>query len=180
MKVHIFKLILFLFCIVSPPLSFARSGVIPTIAISTIPVVQVDDISNGRKEFIVLNTISAKAVVHLDYSKTSHTITEDSNEFYIEYKLEKENTDWYWDCKNCEGIIRLGYLGGTSVYPDNSYISATETVRRLALYRIIGLAKEYGADALLVPTITTTATSQKNIIMYTSEVTAKIVKIKND
>ncbi len=162
-------------------LAKAQSSLIPTTAISSMPIVDIKDISQGRNEFTIFNTLTATAVVKSDNKRSKRTITEENNEFVLVYDIFKENGKRYLEYESCEGIVRLGYLGGTNIYnSESNFIPAEEIVRRLALYRLIGLAKEYGADALLVPTITTTAASEKKIIMYKSEITAKLVKIKND
>ncbi len=159
----------------------AQSVLIPTTAISTIPVATMDNISEGRKEFVILQTITASASVNSDNKRGSRTIWEADNEFKLIYDIKKEGGRRYLEYEDCIGVLRLGYLGSTDVYSSEAnFLPAEEIVRRLALYRLINLAKEYGADALITPTITTTATSSKKELIYRSEVSAKIVKIKND
>ncbi len=156
-------------------------GIIPTTAISNMPVATVEDMSLGRKEFVVLNTIKSYATVKSDNKKRARKITEAGNEFMLVYDIVKENGKRYLEYADCEGVIRLGYLGGSNIYTsETSYMPSEEIVRRLAIYRLIGLAKEYGADALFEPTITTTASSEKKQVVYTTEISAKLVKLKID
>lgn len=167
-------------CTISSVHAWAQE-LIPATAISTMPVASVEDMSVGRQEFVVFNTVKASAIVQSDNNKRSRQIKEDKNEFSITYNIVKINGKRYLDYKDCEGVIRLGYLGGSNVYnSDADYMSAEEIVRRLAIYRLIGLAKEYGADALFEPTITTTVSSSKKQIVYNSEISAKLIKIKMD
>jgi uncharacterized protein YbjQ (UPF0145 family) len=97
------------------------------------------------------------------------------------YDIIKYNGSRYLEYETCEGVVRLGYLGNSNIYSsDSNYIPAEEIVRRLALYRLISLAKEYGADALFEPTITTMASSKGKTISYTTEASAKLIKLIND
>ncbi len=181
MKKKLKKLLLLCSLTFSISSAMAQSVLIPTTAISTMPVASMDNISQGRKEYTILNTITATAIVQSDNNKNHRTIFEENKEFTLVYDIEKREEKRYLEYSECEGVLRLGFLGGTAVYSsDATYLPAEEIVRRLALYRLINLAKEYGADALLAPTITTTATSNKKLLTYKSEVSAKIIKIKND
>ena len=159
----------------------AQSGLIPTTAISNMPVVTFSDLNSNRNIYTILNYIKTTAAVSSDNQKSKRTIYEENGEFKLVYDIEKINGKRYLEYKDCEGIIRLGYIGGSNIYnSESNYIPAEEIVRRLALYRLISLAKEYGADALFEPTITTTATSEKKLIMYRTEATAKLIKIINN
>ncbi len=51
----------------------------------------------------------------------------------------------------------------------------------MALYRLVNLAREYGADAVIEPTISTNVEQTgTRSITYKSTVTAKIIKLKTD
>ena len=103
------------------------------------------------------------------------------DEFKLIYDIIKIDGKRYLDYESCEGVVRLGYIGSTDIYnSESNYLPAEEIVRRLALYRLINLAKEYGADALFEPTITTTATSTGKKLTYKTEASAKLIKIIND
>lgn len=159
----------------------AQSSLIPTTAISNMPVITIQDMKLERSDYTILKSISATAGVNSDNKKSKRTITEENNEFKLIYDIVKHDGERYLEYEECEGIIRLGYIGSTNIYnSESNYIPAEEIVRRLALYRLINLAKEYGADALFEPTITTTATSDKNTLTYKTEASAKLIKITND
>lgn len=159
----------------------AQSSLIPTTAISNMPVITISDMNLDRNDYTILNSITATAVVRSDNRKSKRTIFEENNEFKLVYDIVKSDGKRYLEYDDCEGVIRLGYIGGTNIYnSDSNYIPAEEIVRRLALYRLIGLAKQYGADALFEPTITTTATSEGKLLVYRTEASAKLIKITND
>ena len=159
----------------------AQSSLIPTTAISNMPVITIQDMNLDRSDYTILKSISATASVNSDNKRSKRTIMEENNEFKLIYDIVKHDGERYLEYEECEGIIRLGYIGSTNIYnSESNYIPAEEIVRRLALYRLINLAKEYGADALFEPTITTTATSDKNTLTYKTEASAKLIKITND
>lgn len=158
-----------------------KSNLIPTTAVSNMPTVTIKDVGLERKDFVILKSISASAVVNSDNKRSGRTIYEENGEFKLVYDIVRYDGVRYLEYDTCEGVIRLGYLGSTNIYNSDSYfIPAEEIVRRLALYRLISLAKEYGADALFEPTITTSATSEKKTLRYKSEATAKLIKIINN
>ena len=159
----------------------AQSSLIPTTAISNMPVITIQDMNLERSDYTILKSVSATASVNSDNNRSKRTITEENNEFKLIYDIVKHDGKRYLEYEECEGIIRLGYIGSTNIYnSESNYIPAEEIVRRLALYRLINLAKEYGADALFEPTITTTATSDKKTLTYKTEASAKLIKITND
>ena len=159
----------------------AQSNLIPTTAISNMPTVTIKDMNLERNDFVILKSVSASAVVKSDNKRSGRTIYEENGEFKLVYDIIRDDGVRYLEYDTCEGVIRLGYLGNTNIYNSDSYfIPAEEIVRRLALYRLISLAKEYGADALFEPTITTSATSEKKTLIYKSEATAKLIKIINN
>ena len=159
----------------------AQSSLIPTTAISNMPVITIQDMNLDRSDYTILKSISATATVNSDNKRSKRTITEENNEFKLIYDIVKHDGERYLEYEECEGIIRLGYIGSTNIYnSESNYIPAEEIVRRLALYRLINLAKEYGADALFEPTITTTATSKEKTLTYKTEASAKLIKITND
>ncbi len=182
MKKNIALKIVLLFCFLwSIPVGYAQESLIPTTAISNMPSISFRNLNLNRNDYNVLKTISSTAVVSSDLSKRKRTISEINGEFKITYKFVKINGKRYLEYDDCDGVIRLGYIGGTGVYnSDSDFLSAEEIVNRLALYRLISLAKEYGADALFEPTITTTAAATKNSVTYNAEAFAKLIKIIND
>lgn len=159
-------------------LNAQNSTDIPTTAISNMPVVSMEQLNLNREDYTILNTINSVAVVTSENKKTSRSIMEQNGEFKLRYNIIKIKGERYLEYDECSGVVRLGYLGGTGIVSsDSDYMPAEEIVRRLALYRLINMAKEYGADLLFQPTITTTATSSGKIITYKTEASAKLIKI---
>lgn len=178
-KIRIIATMCFLACAISG--LEAQSTIIPTTAISNIPTVSIKDMDLNRNDYSILKSVSATAVVNSDNRRSRRTIYEENDEFKLIYDIIKIDGKRYLDYESCEGVVRLGYIGSTDIYnSESNYLPAEEIVRRLALYRLINLAKEYGADALFEPTITTTATSTGKKLTYKTEASAKLIKIIND
>lgn len=176
--IQLIMVLCFLLCAAS---TYAQSSLIPTTAISNMPIVSIKDMNLNRSDYVILKSVSASAVVNSDNRRTRRSIYEENHEFTLIYDIIKIDGKRYLEYETCEGVIRLGYLGSTNIYnSESNYIPAEEIVRRLALYRLINLAKEYGADALFEPTITTTATSVGKTLMYKTDASAKLIKITND
>ncbi len=84
------------------------------------------------------------------------------------------------ECKH-DSILKLGYLQNDYQRTAIDIKHPEEVVRQLAIYRLINVAREYGADALIEPTISTNVEQTgKRTITYKSTVTAKILKLKTD
>lgn len=178
-KIRIIATMCFIACAISG--LEAQSTIIPTTAISNIPTVSIKDMDLNRNDYSILKSVSATAVVNSDNRRSRRTIYEENDEFKLIYDIIKIDGKRYLDYESCEGVVRLGYIGSTDIYnSESNYLPAEEIVRRLALYRLINLAKEYGADALFEPTITTTATSTGKKLTYKTEASAKLIKIIND
>lgn len=162
------------------PVSAAAQDLIPTTAISNIPAVSFRDMNLNRSDYTILKTVTSSAIIYSNNSKKGRKIYEENNEFTLRYDIIKENGRRYLEYNDCEGVVRLGYIGNSDIYnSDSNYIPAEEIVRRLALYRLINLAKEYGADALFEPTVMTTATADGKTLIYKTEASAKLIKVIN-
>ena len=78
------------------------------------------------------------------------------------------------------GTFKSGNLSGTA-YPSATVITPETTSKELALYRIINIAKQEGADAVIAPTISMNIEQvSKKETIYKTTVTAKLVKFKTN
>ena len=79
--------------------------------------------------------------------------------------------------KRFRGTATFGYLQSDASSPEEMP-EAEEFARRVAIARLIETVKDYGADAVLEPIITTRASNAgHNTVEYQATATAKIVKI---
>lgn len=155
-------------------------SVIPQ-AINTVNSVTLSELNLERKDYIVLNTISAEATIYAQFSDAKVKVDDPNDEFSLSWKKDVKSGDWAPD--KIKGIVRLGYL-------DNDYKNELFNigpyphwiVRRLAIYRLINAVKVSGGDGVIEPIISTNVEQggRRNSIVYKTTVSAKLVKIKPD
>lgn len=171
------KLIVLALCVASlVSCGVQRKMVIPS-AVNTIDTAPLADLNLSRSDYEILNTIEAEATITCSsYTNSRIEMESDGGEFALKYLRGKSG----WDCY-FRGIVRLGYLQSDYAGTATDIMQPEEVVRRLAVYRLINVAKEYGADALIEPTIATNVEQiNKKDVVYKTVVTAKIIKLKTD
>lgn len=154
---------------------------------STINTVYWPNLSLERKDYTVLNRVTATATVTYDATNMRKPkIIGENNEFLVVVKPWGPVIDF--------GILKFGYLTGdigTTTAVQKGFFKkqglATfvptdpETVaRQLAVYRVINEAKAIGADALIEPIISSDVASisrRSNVIKTTVSAKAVIIKI---
>jgi len=145
-------------------------------AVNTVNTVPLADLNLQRGDYEILNTVTAEAMVDYTYDKKKSEIVDRSGEFSMKFTVDKFGVD----CKH-SGILKLGYLQNDYQGKTTDIMQPEEVVRQLAIYRLINVAREYGADALVEPTVSTNVEQTgERTITYKSTVTAKIVKLKTD
>lgn len=172
---------LFAIAIVAIAMSSCRSSALSVIpqATNTINSVTLKELNLERKDYIILNTVSAEATITAHFLDDEVIVEDPSGEFSLSWKKD----DGVWSSDNIKGIVRLGYLSNDyenelfEIGPYPHWI-----VRRLAIYRLINAAKIAGGDGVIEPVISTNVEQGKsrNDIVYKTTVSAKLVKIKPD
>ena len=154
-----------------------RMLVVPR-AVNTINTAAIEELNLERGEYEVLNTISAEATISYKSNKSGsrYEIVDERNEFSLEYDYSIKQG---WMCK-FHGILKLGYLSGDYVGETTNLFRPEEVARRLAIYRLINEAQQYGTDVLIAPTVATSVEQLGDRVVFKSTATAKIVKIKTD
>lgn len=74
----------------------------------------------------------------------------------------------------------MGYLSGDYLGEDTDIFRPEIVARRLAIYRLINLAQQYGTDVLIAPTVATNVEQIGDKVYFKSTATAKIVIINTD
>lgn len=166
------KKLLFL---IAAAVSLASCGtqVIVPKALNTVNSVSLDELNLERKDYDILNTITAEAVVIYRERGSKIEIIDQNNEFSLSYT--KSKTGWRLEHS---GILKLGYLSNDYRGEIVNIIQPEEVVRRLAMYRLINVAKTNGADGIIEPIVSTNVEqSGKDDILYKTTVEAKIIKL---
>ncbi len=152
-------------------------------AVNTVNTIHFDELNLERGHYIVSNTITTDAsIVYVSTAKHVN-IRESQNEFELNFVQGKVinplDPNSGLTLYNFEGVLRLGYLtnddaNGAAI----NYLNPEDLARRLAIYRLINLAKEQGADGVIEPVVSTNIEQQGKMLVFTTTVSAKCVKIK--
>ncbi len=159
-------------------------SVIPQ-AVNTINSVTLNEMNLERKDYIVLNNLTAEATVIARFESDEIEISDPGGEFKLKWTADKKSGKWMIDMDKAEGIVRLGYLDNDY---DNELFEIEERpyphwiVRRLACYRIVNAAKVAGADGIIEPIISVNVEQGggRHTIMYKATVSGKAIKLKPD
>lgn len=150
-----------------------RNLVVPH-AVSSAEVIPATALNLTKGSYDILASVTETASVTAKYSGTALTILSGDGDFAYYFKYDKKIG---WSLNKFSGTATFGYLQTESSNPE-SMPEAEEFARRVAIARLIETVKDYGADSVLEPIVTTRATnSGKNTVEYQASVTAKIVKI---
>lgn len=154
-----------------------RTQIIPT-AISTVNTATFSELNLNRKDYEVLNTLTAEAIINRTSNKkgTEIEIVEQNGEFTLKYTQDKFGS---WTCVH-SGIAKLGYLSSDYDYKEDELVYAENVARRLAIYRLINFAQENGADGIIEPTVSIVVDQVGSTVIYKASVAAKIIKLKTD
>lgn len=155
--------------------SCGTTSVIVPKAINTVNTVTFADLNLERTDYEILSTVSATAVVEAVYTSHSMKVSDPDGEFSLNYVYGKSG----WVCLH-KGVVRLGYLSSDYSYNPSEVMSPEDVARHLAIYRIINIAKQNGADGIIEPTVSTNVEQQGKTIVLKSTVDAKIIKLKTD
>lgn len=175
------KLLVLLACV-----GFVSCGVrlIPE-SVNTIDRAPLADLNLQRSDYEILNTITADAtVVSRDISKKKRQFSDINGEFSVKWQKKMRGPFSrkapVWVCKDFEGILRTGALYDLPAETAD-HADPLDMAQRLALYRVINLAQQEGADAIVEPSYTVgIEQTGRRQVTYKATVTAKIIKLKTD
>lgn len=152
-------------------------------SVNTIDRAPLADLNLRRSDYEILNTITAEAAVACrKISWRKYAISDINDEFSMKWKRRnfffRKSPNWV--CKNFQGILKTG---ASYDFPPQTADcrDPRDVVQRLALYRVINLAQQEGADAIVEPSYTmgVEQTGRRQFV-YKATVTAKIIKLKTD
>lgn len=170
-----------LWLLVSIPffLTSCRTSLFIPQAVNTMNTVPLDALNFQRKDYEILNTITAesKIVYRYSYDGNSFSIICPDDDFSLRYTKIKKGVEYIYD-----GVLRLGFLVNDYMHLLPHEIATPDyVVRGIALYRVVNEAQQHGADAVIEPTIATNIEQTGNReYVFKTIVTAKLVKFKTD
>lgn len=153
--------------------SGTRNLVVPH-AVSTADAIPATALNLKKGDYDILNTISESASVTAKYSGKSLKVTSGDGDFSYFFAYNAKSG---WSLKSFSGSANFGYLLNENSCMDEMP-QAEEFARRVAIAKLIEQVKDYGADGVLEPIVTTRVSNAgHNTIEYQATATAKIVKI---
>lgn len=165
-------------------LSSCKLAIIPK-AINTVNAVSLEELNLERKDYSVLKTISADAVVTYKQNGSRRiTLQEESGEFKFTYRFHGGFGGGAWYLDKFNGVARLGYWDNDYFKYDtyvSDKISPEFMARSIAAYRIINACKVAGGDGLIEPIVSINVEQTgSRTITYKATVSAKVIKLKTD
>lgn len=151
-------------------------------AINTVNSVGLKEMNLERKDYTVLNTLTAEAAITYEYRNNVITVAEQNNEFKAVFNYDLMSKAWYFE--KFEGIARFGVLSndyeGQNLFVGDD-IKPEYMARNLAIYRLINACKMAGGDGVIEPVISTNVEQiDKRTVLFKTTVSAKVIKIKPD
>ena len=151
-------------------------------AISTVSTVSLPALQHSleRKDYEIIDTIEATAVVTVAESRSKLEVKADSDDFINVCNVTE--TGLVHNLSDSKGTLRYGFIEGLNLgNPEpcdgNSMASA------LAAYRLINEVKTSGADGIVSPSLYVTAEESDSgffsrTITYKVVISAKLIKLK--
>lgn len=176
------KLILGLSVIVIVAMTSCRSVRVVPQAKSMVNSVRLQELNLTNADYTVLNTLSADATISVTYySDGSLEVTDYDNTFSYKLKPIGKKGEGIYVLEKTNGVIRTGFLSHNTSNVDLT--SPEDIALGTALYRIISLSQEMGADGLIEPVMATniegtSGSYGKMTVVYKTTVSAKPVRLK--
>lgn len=146
-------------------------------SVSSAATATISDLRLQPGDYEVLQTVSETASVICEYRKKEIKITSGDGEFSYLFKLDPKTA--CWSLKSFSGAANMGYFTNDYSSHLSEIPNPEEFARRVAMSRIINMARDYSADAVIEPIcVSRTSQAGKNKIEYSTTVTAKLIQIK--
>ena len=151
-------------------------------ALSTVSTVSLPALQHSleRKDYEILDTIKAEAVVHVSSSKKGYTVKPESNEFVNVCNMT--DTGIMYNIAESKGTIRYGFIENLKLEDPNP-CDGSSMASGLAAYRLINEVKATDADGIVAPSLYVTAEEVgtgifSRTIVYKVVISAKLIKLK--
>ena len=173
-KTKIFSVILSIAVLVGITSCKGVNNLIVPHAVNTADAIAPAALNLAKGDYDILASVTETASVTASYSGKSLVVKSGDGDFAYYFKYNEKTG---WSLKKFSGSATFGYLQ-TETSVREAMPEAEEFARRVAIARLIETVKDYGADAVLEPIVTTRATNAGHkTVEYQASVTAKIVKI---
>ena len=150
----------------------------PPIATNTINALQFSELNLNSGDFSILDVVTESSIIVLEQTKKERIITCEDEDFRLVFKYVKEENKKVLKLEEWSGIIKLGYLKNEIEKLSVPY-NAAEIGRRLAIYRLINVASQSGADGILEPIVSMNMASNGGKIYFKTNVTGRLIRLNN-
>lgn len=154
----------------------SRTYLVVPHSVSTISAVPMADLNLKPGDYEVLKTVSETASVVCEYRNDEIKVVSGDGDFTYTFKNDQKKG---WSLKSFSGAASFGYFSSDFEGKPTEVPNIEEFSRRVAMSRIITLARDYGADAVFEPVcVTRTSNAGNRKVEYSCTVSAKIIVIK--
>lgn len=152
-----------------------KSLIVPR-SVSSVEAIPVAALNLQKGGYDILQSVTETASVSAQYGGDILKVQDGNGEFSYTFRFDKK-AGWVLD--KFSGTANFGYLLSDVENNAEALPDAEEFACRVAIARLIDSVKDFGADGVISPVVTTRATNAGHKkVEYQATVTAKIVKIK--
>ena len=156
--------------------SIQKTQVVPTALSSVTKTVSIKELNLTKDAYQIINTETAEAVIIYEESRSGDfEIKEANGEFSLEF--EKDDKTQTFDIEY-SGVVKCGYLSDNDRGINYNNPQPADFAKGLAAYRLINSVQEQGADGIIEPIITMKVGQEGRKIIFTTTISAKLIKIK--
>lgn len=145
-------------------------------AINTVNSVSLQELNlRHGTDYMILNTVSAEAVVSYQVNGKKIIVSETNGEFILTFEYSKDG-----HCEiSCDGVARFGFLSNdhtsAKLYDSPEYVA-----RNLAIYRLINAVKISNADGIIEPLVSSNVERRGKDLVIKTTATGKLIKLITD
>ena len=156
-----------------------KTQVLPVAVSSMSAPISLDYLNLTKDSYQILKTETVESVVvyeEVGMGAKTIRISEQNKEFELDFK--KNETTGSYDIKY-SGIVKVGYLSAYDNDVDYYEPKPAAFAKGLAAYRLINSVQDQGADGIIEPIVTMKVGQEGKKIIFTTTITAKLIKIKS-
>ncbi len=146
-------------------------------AVSTASAVPFSSLNLKRSDYTVINTVSATADVQVTYNANNVRIEDPAGSFSYEFSFNDQSG---WSLNKFSGVAALGYFESEYCAPATTLPNGEEFARRVAISKIIAQVHSLNADGILEPITQSMTQGHGKTVVYSTTVSAKLIRLKND
>lgn len=154
---------------------FGKKALVLPMAVNTVNTVGLSELNLERKDYEVLDRITAEASIIYKETSGGVKIIDENGECEVSYKNTKKGQIM----TKFKGIFKVGYLHND--HANAGFSNPEDLARKLAVYRLINISNEMGADGIIEPVVSTNVAQQdNNTVIFKTTVSGKAIRLKTN